>query len=66
VYLNEYSLDESEADENDQPADKVDANANDTLGVQADEHHIFASEFITKPAENDATQHDSTEVGRGN
>ena len=52
-------------DEDYQSSHKMQSNADDALRIQADQHDIFASEFITKVAENDATDHHAAKVRRG-
>jgi hypothetical protein len=53
-HLNEYSLDESEADEDDEAGNEVDDEADGALRVQADEHHALPAEAVRKRAEEES------------
>jgi len=46
LYLNEYSLNESEADEDNEAGHEVDDEADGALRVQADQHHAFPAEPV--------------------
>ncbi len=47
-YLNEYSLYESEADEDDEAWDEVQDEPDGALGVEADQHHALPAKPETK------------------
>jgi hypothetical protein len=53
-HLNEYSLDESEADEDDEAGNEVDDEADGALRVQADEHHALPAEAVRQRAEEES------------
>jgi hypothetical protein len=63
IHLNENPLDEAQPDEDEQVLDKMDADADDTLRVEADQHHPLPSELVGEPAEYDPADHDPAEVG---
>ncbi len=64
THLNEYPLDEPQPDEDEQILDKMDADADDTLRVETDQHHPLPSELVGESAEDDPADHDTAEVGR--
>jgi hypothetical protein len=63
IHLNEYPLDEAQPDEDEQVLDKMDADADDTLRVETDQHHPLPSELVGESAEYDPAHHDPAKVG---
>ena len=64
THLNEYPLDEAQPDEDEQVLDKMDADADDTLRVEADQHHPLPSELVGESAEYDPADHHPAKIGR--
>jgi hypothetical protein len=62
VYLNEYSLYESEADEDDEAGDEVEDEADGALRVQADQHHALPAEAVRQRPEDNTAETDATKV----
>ncbi len=64
THLNEYPLDKPQPDEDEQVLDKMDADSDDTLRVETDQHHPLPSKLVGEPAEYDPADHDPAKVGR--
>jgi hypothetical protein len=64
IHLNEYPLDEAQTDEDEQVLDKMDADADDTLRVETDQHHPLPSELVGESAEYDPADHHPAKIGR--
>lgn len=62
--MDEDTLDEPESDEHDESPDKVDGDPDETLGVEADQHHVLPPESVGEGAEEDPAYHDAAEVDR--
>ena len=63
--LDHDTLDKSEAHEHHQPLDKVEADTDEALAVEAEQHDPLATESVGEAAKDDSTEHDATEVDRG-